>query len=243
MKLNELMKKNPIENKLEIKNEAEGTIELFMYGTVGYSVYLNGIKYALGDVVGNEINVHINSYGGDLFEGIAIKNFLLNRPEKINVYIDGIAASAASVIAMAGDRIVMPSDAQMMIHNPWTYTMGNAKELRKTADDLDKAQTSLEKSYLNRFKGTEDELKTLLDEETYLTADEAVLFGLADKIDGQAADDDEPNAKAALIKKFAAQAIPPATNTVETPEETDEEDNEEPESTFVNNLLKILEVN
>ena len=243
MKLNELMKKNPIENKLEIKNEAEGTIELFMYGTVGYSVYLNGIKYALGDVVGNEINVHINSYGGDLFEGIAIKNFLLNRPEKINVYIDGIAASAASVIAMAGDHIVMPSDAQMMIHNPWTYTMGNAKELRKTADDLDKAQTSLEKSYLNRFKGTEDELKTLLDEETYLTADEAVLFGLADKIDGQAADDDEPNAKAALIKKFAAQVVPPATNTVETPEETDEEENEEPESTFVNNLLKILEVN
>ena len=237
------MKKNPSENKLEIKNEAEGTIELFMYGTVGYSVYLNGIKYALGDVVGNEINVHINSYGGDLFEGIAIKNFLLNRPEKINVYIDGIAASAASVIAMAGDHIVMPSDAQMMIHNPWTYTMGNAKELRKTADDLDKAQTSLEKSYLNRFKGTEDELKTLLDEETYLTADEAVLFGLADKIDGQAADDDEPNAKAALIKKFAAQVVPPATNTVETPEETDEEENEEPESTFVNNLLKILEVN
>lgn len=236
------MKKNPIENKLEIKNEAEGTIELFMYGTVGYSVYLNGIKYALGDVVGNEINVHINSYGGDLFEGIAIKNFLLNRPEKINVYIDGIAASAASVIAMAGDHIVMPSDAQMMIHNPWTYTMGNAKELRKTADDLDKAQTSLEKSYLNRFKGTEDELKTLLDEETYLTADEAVLFGLADKIDGQAADDDEPNAKAALIKKFAAQVIPPATNTVEIPEETDEEENEETESTFVNNLLKILEV-
>ena len=222
MKLNELMKKNPIENKLEIKNEAEGTIELFMYGTVGYSVYLNGIKYALGDVVGNEINVHINSYGGDLFEGIAIKNFLLNRPEKINVYIDGIAASAASVIAMAGDHIVMPSDAQMMIHNPWTYTMGNAKELRKTADDLDKAQTSLEKSYLNRFKGTEDELKTLLDEETYLTADEAVLFGLADKIDGQ--------------------AVPAVTNTVETPEETDEEENEEPESTFVNNLLKILEV-
>ena len=237
------MKKNPIENKLEIKNEAEGTIELFMYGTVGYSVYLNGIKYALGDVVGNEINVHINSYGGDLFEGIAIKNFLLNRPEKINVYIDGIAASAASVIAMAGDHIVMPSDAQMMIHNPWTYTMGNAKELRKTADDLDKAQTSLEKSYLNRFKGTEDELKTLLDEETYLTADEAVLFGLADKIDGQAAEDDEPNAKAALIKKFAAQVIPPATNAVEIPEETDEEENEEPESTFVNNLLKILEVN
>ena len=241
MKLNELMKKNPIENKLEIKNEAEGTIELFMYGTVGYSVYLNGIKYALGDVVGNEINVHINSYGGDLFEGIAIKNFLLNRPEKINVYIDGIAASAASVIAMAGDRIVMPSDAQMMIHNPWTYTMGNAKELRKTADDLDKAQTSLEKSYLNRFKGTEDELKTLLDEETYLTADEAVLFGLADVIDGQEKEDDEPNAKAALVKKFAALAVPPVTNTVETPEETDEENNE-PDNTFVNNLLKILEV-
>lgn len=241
MKLNELMKNNPIENKLEIKNEAEGTIELFMYGTVGYSVYLNGIKYALDDVVGNEINVHINSYGGDLFEGIAIKNFLLNRPEKINVYIDGIAASAASVIAMAGDRIVMPSDAQMMIHNPWTYTMGNAKELRKTADDLDKAQTSLEKSYMNRFKGTEDELKTLLDEETYLTADEAVLFGLADVIDGQEKEDDEPNAKAALVKKFAALAVPPVTNTVETPEETDEENNE-PDNTFVNNLLKILEV-
>ncbi len=242
MRLNELMKKNPIENKLEFKNESEGTLELFMYGTVGYSVYLNGIKYALGETVGEEINVHINSYGGDLFEGIAIKNFLLNRPEKINVYIDGIAASAASVIAMAGDHIVMPSDAQMMIHNPWTYTMGNAKELRKTADDLDKAQTSLEKSYMNRFKGTEDELKTLLDEETYLTADEAVLFGLADVIDGQSKEDDEPDAKAALVKKFAAKALPPATNMVETPEETDEEENEKPESTFVNNLLKILEV-
>ena len=76
--------------------------------------------------------------GGSTFQGLAIYNLLKQHKAKINTYIDGIAASSASIIAMAGDKIYMPKTSLIMIHNCWTYTIGNAKELRKTAEDMDK---------------------------------------------------------------------------------------------------------
>ena len=94
----------------------------------------------LGDV--KTINLHINSPGGSVFEGIAIYNMLKQNKAHINVYVDGLAASIASVIAMSGDAIFMPSNSMLMIHNPWTMAIGNASELRKQADDLDKITES-----------------------------------------------------------------------------------------------------
>lgn len=137
----------------------------------------------LGDV--SDIELHINSGGGSVFDGIAIFNMLKANKANITVHVDALAASIASVIAMAGDKIIMPSNSMLMIHNPWTYTAGNAKQLRKQADDLDQIGKASRQSYLTKAGDslTEDKLIELLDDETWLTAEEAVSYGLADEIE------------------------------------------------------------
>ena len=152
----------------------------------------------LGDV--KTINLHINSPGGSVFEGIAIYNMLKQNSAHINVYVDGLAASIASVIAMSGDAIFMPSNSMLMIHNPWTMAVGNASELRKQADDLDKITESSIQTYLNQAgdKLDEETLRQLMDDETWLTAKEAVDYGLATEVI-------EANKAAASISKNFAQ--------------------------------------
>ena len=136
----------------------------------------------LGDV--KTINLHINSPGGSVFEGIAIYNMLKNNPAQINVYVDALAASIASVIAMSGDNIFMPSNSMLMIHNPWTMAMGNANDLRKQADDLDRIGELSVTTYLDKAGGKldADTLHQLMDDETWLTAQEAVDYGLATEV-------------------------------------------------------------
>ena len=152
----------------------------------------------LGDV--KTINLHINSPGGSVFEGIAIYNMLKQNKAHVNVYVDGLAASIASVIAMSGDAIFMPSNSMLMIHNPWTIAVGNASELRKQADDLDKITESSIQTYLNQAgdKLDEETLRQLMDDETWLTAKEAVDYGLATEVI-------EANKAAASISKNFAQ--------------------------------------
>ena len=118
----------------------------------------------------------------------------------VNVYVDGLAASIASVIAMSGDAIFMPSNSMLMIHNPWTMAVGNASELRKQADDLDKITESSIQTYLNQAgdKLDEETLRQLMDDETWLTAKEAVDYGLATEVI-------EANKAAASISKNFAQ--------------------------------------
>ena len=186
-KLNSLKKKNPIQTRISIEAESEEKIQLLLYGDIGqyYSwsgISLDGVVSALAGKSADTIEIFINSYGGEIFEAIAIKNYLMRRPEKIITYIDGIAASGASVIAMAGDEIIMPKDAQMLIHNPWTYTQGNAADLRKMADDLDQAAISCQETYLKYFSGTREDLITLLASEVWLTAEDALSYGLATKV-------------------------------------------------------------
>lgn len=136
----------------------------------------------LGDV--DTINLHINSPGGSVFEGIAIYNMLKNNPAQINVYVDALAASIASVIAMSGDNIFMPSNSMLMIHNPWTMAMGNANDLRKQADELDRIGELSVTTYLDKAGGKldADTLHQLMDDETWLTAQEAVNYGLATEV-------------------------------------------------------------
>ena len=152
----------------------------------------------LGDV--KTINLHINSPGGSVFEGIAIYNMFKQNKAHVNVYVDGLAASIASVIAMSGDAIFMPSNSMLMIHNPWTMAVGNASELRKQADDLDKITESSIQTYLNQAgdKLDEETLRQLMDDETWLTAKEAVDYGLATEVI-------EANKAAASISKNFAQ--------------------------------------
>ncbi|MDE6984782.1 MAG: Clp protease ClpP, partial [Lachnospiraceae bacterium] len=98
------------------------------------------------------INVHINSGGGSVFGGIAIYNILKRYNAEIVVYVEALAASIASVIAMAGDKIIIPANAQMMIHKPSTFTMGNADDIRRDADILDGCQKVILNTYMQHVK-------------------------------------------------------------------------------------------
>ena len=171
------------------ENKTDSSADLYIFGDItSYEwdesdVSAWGFKKELDDLGEiSELNVHINSYGGETFQGLAIYNQLKQHKAHINVYIDGIAASSASIIAMAGDKIYMPKTALMVIHNCWLWTVGNSKELRKTADDMDKIAVAYKEAYLSKVNITEENLDKLLDEETYLTADECIEMGFADEM-------------------------------------------------------------
>lgn len=177
---------------LTIKQQANNDeADVYIDGEIVTDEYLDsdtsasGFRDALKEI-GNvkTINLHINSPGGSVFEGTAIFNMLKNSKAFINVYIDGLAASIASVIAMAGDKIYMPANAMLMIHNPWVVCEGNANELRKMADDLEKIGNLSTETYVKRSNGkaNAEEIQNLMDEETWLTAKEAVELGLADEV-------------------------------------------------------------
>lgn len=135
----------------------------------------------LGDV--STINLSINSGGGSVFDGIAIYNMLKSHKATVNVYVEGLAASIASVIAMAGDTITMRSGSMMMVHMPWTLSQGNAEEMRKTADTLEKTGDSIVDIYSERTGIPSDEIRNIMNEETWLSAEEAVEQGWATKLD------------------------------------------------------------
>lgn len=128
------------------------------------------------------IRLAINSPGGSVFDALAMYNALRQHPAAIEVTVMGVAASAASLVAMAGDKIIMPENAFMMIHNPLNFAYGNADELREMADVLDKIGASLVATYAARTGLAADEIKTLLAAETWLDAGEAVAKGFADEL-------------------------------------------------------------
>ena len=135
----------------------------------------------LGDV--STINLSINSGGGSVFDGIAIYNMLKSHKATVNVYVEGLAASIASVIAMAGDTITMRSGSMMMVHMPWTLSQGNAEEMRKTADTLEKTGDSIVDIYSERTGISPENIRNIMNEETWLSAEEAVEQGWATKLD------------------------------------------------------------
>ncbi len=167
-----------IKNALNIRREEENIGRLDISGEVGWDWYgdawdagyfLDQLR-GLGDV--ERLEVHINSPGGSVIDGIAIFNYLVQHPAPVHVYVDGVAASIASVIAMAGDKIFMPTNTLGFIHNPLMYTVGNAEELRKDAETLDTMQAALVSSYMRHFKGSEAEMQIIMGGETWLTASE-----------------------------------------------------------------------
>lgn len=174
------------------KGSGDKRAELLLYGDISDSSWFGDEVTpkqfkadldALGDVA--ELDIYINSGGGDVFAGFAIYNMLKRHAAKKTVYVDGLAASIASVIAMAGDKIIMPENAMLMIHNAWTIAMGNKAKLRKIADEMDKIDGSLAGIYTARTGKPEADIVALLDAETWFTAQEAVDAGLADEIEAK----------------------------------------------------------
>lgn len=170
----------------------------------------------LGDV--SKIHVYINSYGGEVAEGLAIYNALRRHKAKVVTYCDGFAASIASVVFMAGDKRIMNESSLLMVHNAWTICLGNAADLRKQADDLDKITRASIEAYKSHSNLTEEEIKALLDGETWILPEEALEYGFATKIEkteNKHASQSVRQSLVALIKGKAKAA-----------EEEDEEDEE-----------------
>jgi ATP-dependent Clp endopeptidase proteolytic subunit ClpP len=157
--------------------------EISIYDEIGFwGVNAASFIADLKKIDASDIDVLINSPGGSVFDGLAIYNALRMHPANIHVKVMGVAASAASFIAMAGDKIVMPENTFLMVHNPMGGVFGNADEMRDWADTLDKIAASLISIYVARTGKSEDEIKTLLDAETWMTAKEAVEMGFADEM-------------------------------------------------------------
>lgn len=159
--------------------------EILLYEDIGgwfgisAADFVRDVK-AAGDIT--EIDLRLNSNGGSVFEGIAIYNYLRSHKARVNVHIDGLAASIASIIAMAGDTINMADNAWMMIHDPWIMTAGNAGELRTIADKLDGFRDSLLDTYMLRASSSRDDVSAMMADETWLNAADAKKHGLVDDI-------------------------------------------------------------
>lgn len=198
-----------------IKALSKGVAEILLYDEIGMwgitaQQFARELK-ALGDL--GLIKLHIHSPGGDVFEGTAIYNLLKNHPARVEVFIDGLAASMASVIAMAGDTIYMPDNAMMMVHKPWGIQGGDAEDMRRYAELLDKVENTLVMAYANKTGKTKDEIKSLLKEETWMTGREAVEAGFADQLT-------EPLAAAAQLTSKRMQEfahMPEALKTLMQP--------------------------
>lgn len=200
--------------RMEYQPESD-TLELRLYDTIDGDGWFTesetsakAIAKKLAEMPNaKEIKIFINSLGGSVMEGLGIYNQLKRHSAHKTVYIDGFACSIASVIAMAGDTVIMPKNAVMMIHNAWVVAAGNATQLRKTADDLDVINAASVQAYLDKAgdKLTPEKLTEMLDAETYLTADQCIELGLADKYD-DSAEEETDTAKAEAVELAKQQA-------------------------------------
>lgn len=178
---------------MTIKNQTDSSADLFFYGDIVSETWQSewyeddmapgDVKKFLDQLDGTEnINIHINSGGGSVFGGIAIYNMLRRNNAHKTVYVDGLAASIASVIMMAGDEIVMPKNATVMIHKPsasYFFTTKNADDLRKDAESLDTCQEAIMQTYMTKAKVDKEEIEQKVNDETWLTGEEAAeLFDI-----------------------------------------------------------------
>ncbi|MEW4151006.1 Clp protease ClpP [Bacillus thuringiensis] len=210
----------------------------YMHGTVGAGwwgdINAKKTREMFDDIDADEIELHIHSGGGDAFEGIAICNYLRSHKASVTAVVDGLAASAASLIAMGADKIIMPSNTTMMVHRASTYAYGNADSLEKQAKMLRDVDDALIQTYRNRFNGEFHELEALLDNETYMTAETAKSYGFVDEISD------------------AIESVDSEEDVVQEPEATEEDQvaieneankrivNAEKTSNFMFSLLKTI---
>ena len=188
----------PVRQMIEAKQSAEKTLDLFIYDdiepdTIGWltgevtesetsAAYIKGILDEHRDVT--HINLFVNSRGGSVIEAMGIRAHLLRHPAQKTAYVDGWAASAASFLLTGCDEVLMVTGSMQMLHSMWMVAIGNAKELRKAADDLDRIMVGNREMYLEKAgdKLTEEQLIQLMEAETWLNAQECVELGLADRV-------------------------------------------------------------
>lgn len=181
----------------EVKGE-DATIAIMDMIDRDFGVSAQSVHEALQAVGDGPVNVLINSPGGDAFEGIAIYNLLKSRGN-VRVKILSMAASAASIVAMAGDEIEVMAGAQIMVHNAWAFAIGNKHDMRQAAETLDKFDAQMNAIYAERSGRTVDEVAALLDAETWMGGDEAVALGFATTTSAEKAKQ-EPSARLVALR-------------------------------------------
>lgn len=181
-------KRDNLHEVLNLKNITNESADLYIYGNIVSSwwgawdnedQYPSKIKTFLDGVKDKKLNIYINSGGGALFAGMAIYNMIKRHPQETTTYIDGIAGSIASIIALASDKVIMPSNATFFVHKPLVnYVSGNADELRKCANQLDVLQNSLMEVYSENLAegATYEEVEELVNKESYLSAEETSKY-------------------------------------------------------------------
>lgn len=177
------------------KTDKSNDLLLYLYDVIGGSFFYDGITAKdIADELAkagkiDSITVRINSPGGSVFQGVSIFNLLRTQGVPVNVMVDGVAASAASVVAMAGDKITMADNALLMIHNAWMEAAGDANELRKVAETLDKVSGTLVETYAKRTCQAAEDVQAMMDAETWMDAKEALAKGFATEIYERDADE------------------------------------------------------
>ncbi len=175
----------------KIENKTPERAEVWIYEEIGEDFWTgDGItakkfQKELAEIKASQIDLHINSPGGLVFDGITIYNLLKQHPANVTTYIDGLAASIASVIALAGDKVIMAENALFMVHKASGMVMGNSDDMRDFADKLDKVNASIATTYVSKTKKDEKEIDGLMAAETWLTAEEALEAGFVDEVSGE----------------------------------------------------------
>ena len=201
-----------------VKNKDSNISDIYLYGDIGESDWFTESVSAkdfikqLGSVNSETINLHINSYGGSVTDGLAIYNNLKSHPAKVNVTIDGVAASIASIIAMAGDTISMAEGSLLMIHAPWTVIAGDSNDLREEAELLDKITRNMAGIYASKTGLSEDDLMNLLTDgkDHWFDVEEAIDLGLINEIE-------ESNQVINFVQKGLIEKHPSILNKIEIP--------------------------
>lgn len=212
---------NPkVENSFKIENKTATRAEITIYGSIGEdfwgdSISAKSFNEKLGEIASsvNQIDVRLNSGGGDVFDGIVIYNRLKQHKAKVTVYIDGLAASIASVIALAGDEVIIGEGALMMIHKPWTWAAGNSADLEETIDRLNDVEEQILGIYQRNTNLDRAELRKMVAEETWLDATQALENGFATK---KMDDDESIDMAASLDKAFWINKKPVLQNYKES---------------------------
>jgi ATP-dependent Clp endopeptidase proteolytic subunit ClpP len=199
-----------------ITAQSEGPAEVYLHDEIGlWGTTAKHFVHALADLRASAIDLHINSPGGDVFDGVTIYNALRNHPAQVTTYVDGLAASAASFIAMAGQRIVAEPNAMLMIHDAHGLSLGNAADMRSMADLLDKVSDNIASIYAQRTGGIIADWRAAMTTETWYSASEAVDAGLADEVRGQASDEPDMAASFDLSRfTYAGRSAAPAPSGV-----------------------------
>jgi len=195
------------EVELRIEGEIVSDDDAWIYEWFGMSATTpNAFRQALAEYKGKNITVWIDSWGGDVFAAAGIYNALKEHDGVVTVKVDGKAVSAASVIAMAGDRVLMSPVSIMMIHNPWTGARGEAKDMRHIADVLDEVKEALINAYQAKTGLSRNKISRMMDEETWMSARKAMAEGFADgMLYTEAQSDDEPVQNAYSFSRLAIQ--------------------------------------